>query len=90
MTHSVFFSLTQSYYIGSLSSITAFTPTKTFSTQTAYLMTLDLTTSCLTYTYTWSTAVTMTNTALSFTRTTTNEKNAIGLTIATKTISTET
>lgn len=90
MTHSIFVSLTQSYYIGSLSSITAFTPTKTFATKTAYLMTFDITASCLTYTYAWSTATTMTNMGLSFTRTSTNEKPSIGLTIGTKTIAIET
>ena len=89
MTQSVFVSLTQSYYIGSLSSITAFSPTKTFATKTAYLMSFDITTSCLTYTYTWSTAITMTNIVLTF-ATTANEKAAIGLTIGTKTIATET
>ena len=90
MTHSIFVSLTQSYYIGSLSSITAFTPTKTFATKTAYLMSYDITASCLTYTYTWSAPTIMTNIGLSFSRTSTSEKPAIGLTIEAKTILLET
>ena len=64
---SIFISATSSYYIGKLSSISTYTPTKSFSNSIGYLMSFDLSLSCLfTHTYTLSAAISMTNNILTF------------------------
>lgn len=89
MTDAVFVSITQSYYIGNLDTITTFTPTKTFTRKVGYLMSFDLTLSCLSHTYTYSTAVTMTPNVLSFTTLTSNTGNANGLGMNSNTLALE-
>lgn len=66
MTHAVFIDMNTSYYVGSLSSITNFTPNKSYTKKAAYLMSYALSEACLTHTYTLSTATTMTTLAITY------------------------